>query len=158
MLALCAAYALLMFRVVQGRRQPAACPPAEFSIEKYRPMERLLSSGDYDFVEVTPGFRPALMRRLETSRARIVRGYLSSLSADFHRVYKLATICLAESEVDRPDLVAELMRQRVQFTRLMLVLRLKLAFTGVRGLDARPVVEAVQSAQQQLRSLTVAVS
>ena len=157
MLVLCAAYALLMFHIVWSRRRREACQPAEFSLEKYRPMERLLSAGDYEFVEVTPGFRPALMRRLEARRARIVRGYLRSLSEDFDRISTLARMCLAESEVDRPDLSAELVRQRIQFARMMLVLRCQLAFSGVRGLNVWPLMSAVQSVHQQLRSLTVAV-
>ena len=67
----------------------------EFSIARYRPMERLLSDDDYRFLESQPAFNPRLEKKLRTERRAIFSSYLGYLAQDFERLYR-ATQSLAQ--------------------------------------------------------------
>src|SRR5579863_76704 len=58
----------------------------ELSVERYRPMMRLLDGGDVEFLRTQPGFTPMMVTRLRIQRCKIFRGYLRSLTGDFNRV------------------------------------------------------------------------
>src|SRR6266567_1345499 len=58
----------------------------ELSVERYRPMMRLLSSADIEFLRAQPGFTPKMESRLRSQRCQIFRGYLKCLDTDFRRV------------------------------------------------------------------------
>src|SRR5262245_16680081 len=85
------------------------------SLEKYRPMERLLQEDDFRFLAAQPGFSPQLGRRFRTERRKIFRGYLRNLRRDFRRLSAAFRILIVHSVEDRGDLAASLMRMRVMF-------------------------------------------
>src|SRR5579864_3809496 len=58
----------------------------ELSIERYRPMLRLLDGEDLEFLRSQPGFTPKMATKLRIQRCLIFRGYLQCLNADFGRV------------------------------------------------------------------------
>src|SRR5437763_8657862 len=58
----------------------------ELSIERYRPMLRLLDSTDLEFLRTQPGYSPKMESKLRAQRCQIFRGYLRCLSMDFGRV------------------------------------------------------------------------
>ena len=43
----------------------------ELSIERYRPMMRLLDSGDIEFLRAQPGFTPKMVTKLRAQRCQI---------------------------------------------------------------------------------------
>ena len=71
------------------------------SLEKYRPMERLLQEGDFRFLAAQPGFSPRLGRRFRTERRRIFRGYLRNLRMDFARLSLALRVLIVHSVEDR---------------------------------------------------------
>ena len=58
----------------------------ELSIERYRPMIRLLDGQDLEFLRSQPGFNAAMASKLRVQRCQIFKGYLKCLEADFARV------------------------------------------------------------------------
>src|SRR5579863_2042122 len=71
---------------------------------KYRPMERLLGEEDFRFLAAQPGFSPKLGRRLRTERRQIFKGYLRSLSRDFHNISAACRMLVVHSAEDRAEL------------------------------------------------------
>src|SRR5579864_5197895 len=61
----------------------------ELSVERYRPMMRLLDEADFEFLAAQPGMDRKSIRQLRLQRVRIFRGYLRDLNTDF------ACVCLA---------------------------------------------------------------
>jgi hypothetical protein len=73
---------------------------SEFSIAKYRPMERLFLEEDYDFLAAQPGFHPKIYRKLQSERRRVFRHYLRCVQRDFDRLLTAAkTMLLAAPAV-----------------------------------------------------------
>ena len=87
----------------------------EFSLESYRPMERLLNESDYEFLASQPGFHPSIARELRAERRRIFRIYLRSMIRDFNTLMSMAELMMVYSAEDRPDLARAIFRLRRQF-------------------------------------------
>jgi hypothetical protein len=130
--------------------------PSDFSLEKYRPMERLFSQQDYEFLSSQPGFSPKLVRRLRAERRRIFRRYLQCLSRDFDRLYAATKLLLLHAPEDRPDLALTLLRQRMTFRYALATVHLRLALQtlGLGTVDVRGLVGAVEALRDQLRALS----
>lgn len=129
----------------------------EFSIEKYRPMQRLLTREDYEFLRSQPGFTPTVAKMLQARRRRVLRLYLADLGRDFENVYALAKLCLVHSAEDRPGLALALLRQKWTFRYAMGLahLRLMLQPVGLSRVDTRALVDAVDAMYRQLRQSNV---
>ena len=52
----------------------------DLSVERYRPMLRLLDERDIEFLRSQPGFTPRMAARLRAQRTQIFRGYLRNLA------------------------------------------------------------------------------
>ena len=125
------------------------------SIEKYRPMERLLLEDDFRFLASQSGFSARLGRRFRSERRRIFRGYLTNLKRDFGRVSMALQIVIVHSAEDRGDLASALIRQRFMFALGMLAIegRLLLHTAGVGTVDVRGLVASLETMQSQIRLL-----
>ena len=137
----------------------AQCDPSwvdGFSVEKYRPMLRLLSDRDHEFMVGQPGFRPEMWKRLRSERRKIFRAYLRNLIRDFHRLHLAGRMILVYSAQDRPELAALLLRQRIQFTWAVLQIQCRLTFhaIGVATVDVSPLIEALEAARLNIGQLT----
>jgi hypothetical protein len=124
-----------------------------FSVEKYRPMERLLQEADFRFLAVQRGFSPQMGRRFRVERRRLFRGYLRNLKKDFGRVSLACQMLIVHSAEDRADLAKGLLRQRLLFALGMLAIeaRLLLHFAGIGTVEVRGLVESLGTMQAQLR-------
>src|SRR5215470_6670287 len=87
----------------------------ELSIERYRPMIRLLDGAELASLRSQPGFTAQDATKLRIQRCRMFRGYLNSLSLDFGRVCGAIKLLMVQSKDDRPDLAATLIRQQFLF-------------------------------------------
>src|ERR1017187_6061293 len=127
-LALLLALRLLIRKVaVTGGRLPVTAEWIdELSIERYRPMMRLLDGGDLAFLRSQPGYTPRMATRLRTQRCLIFRGYLRCLNADFGRVCAAVKVLMLQSRHDRPDLAAALVRYQVTFACGILMVQFRL--------------------------------
>lgn len=124
--------AMLNFAPKPHRFPPATMLPAtaewisELSVERYRPMLRLLDESDLEFLCRQPGFDREMARRLRRQRCHIFGGYLNSLGDDFRKMCRTLRVLMVNSTVDRPDLAAALTRKQSEFRLCMLRARCRL--------------------------------
>jgi hypothetical protein len=152
------AFALVIGKLLSARPE---CDPnwlAEFRVERYRPMERLLSDEDGSFLSAQRGFEPAMLRKLRAERRRIFRLYLRGLVRDFSRLDAIGRQLVASASEDRSDLAATLLRQRVAFTGNLLAVELSLALNaaGIGHVDVRALVQNLALLKSRLAPLPVA--
>jgi hypothetical protein len=127
----------------------------ELSIERYRPMARLLDGGDMEFLRSQPGFTPKILNKLRTQRCQIFRGYLRCLQSDFGRVCSAIKLVMLQSKHDRPDLAAALIRHQMMFATGMVMVhcRLFLYSWGLGGVDVAGLVKSFDRMRLELRTL-----
>jgi hypothetical protein len=127
----------------------------ELSIERYKPMMRLLDASDFEVLRSQPGYSPRMAARLRAERCLIFRGHLRSLNMDFGRVCMALKIVMVQSEQDRPDLAALLMHHQMMFTcgMIMVQARLFLFRWGNCTVDVTSMVKIFDVMRGELRSL-----
>jgi hypothetical protein len=127
----------------------------ELSIERYRPMMRLLDAADLEFLKSQPGFTPKMLEKLRIQRCQLFRGYLRCLSADFGRVCLAIKLVMLQSQDDRPDLAAALARHQMIFAAGVLGARARLFLYrwGICGVDVTSLVKSFDMMQLELRTL-----
>jgi hypothetical protein len=130
----------------------------ELSIERYRPMMRLLDGGDLEFLRSQPGFTPRMATKLRVQRCQIFRGYLRCLNGDFQRVCAAMKVLMLQSRHDRPDLAGVLVQHQAMFAwgMAMVYSRLFLYRWGVCGVDVTSLVRIFDLMRLELRSLVPA--
>lgn len=130
----------------------------ELSIERYRPMMRLLDGAELESLRSQPGFTPQAAKKLRVQRCRMFRSYLSSLSTDFGRVCGAIKILMVQSHHDRPDLAAALLRQQVLFATgvLMAEVRLVMYRYGICGVEVTDLLKNFETMRVELRSMVPA--
>jgi hypothetical protein len=130
----------------------------DLSPERYRPMMRLLDSGDIEFLRSQEGFTPKMESKMRAQRCQIYRGYLRCLEMDFQRVCTALKLVLVQSEQDRPDLSAVLLHNQILFaTGLVAVhVRLILYSWGIGTVDADALVGIFDRMAYELRHLVPA--
>jgi len=148
-----------LFRRLMAREKDARADLEwcrDFSIARYRPMERLFVEEDYDFLAAQPGFHPKISRKLQAQRRTVFRHYLRCLKRDFDRLSTAAKMVLMHAPQDRPDLAAMLMKQRVIFSYAMVMVevRLGLQSLGIGHVDVRRLVASLEAMREQLRLVT----
>ncbi len=157
----CLALALILFwalRRVTASRESLPVTPTwidELSIERYRPMMRLLDTDDEAFLRSQPGFTPRMIRQLRCQRAQMFQGYLRCLSLDFNRICAAIKLLMLQSRRDRPELADALVRQQVLFASGMLLVncRLLLYRFGFGGVDVSSLVGIFDVTRAELRTL-----
>ncbi|HEV3199106.1 MAG TPA: hypothetical protein VGZ73_14435 [Bryobacteraceae bacterium] len=156
-LALALALPLLLRRIaVSGGSLPLTAEWIdELSIERYRPMLRLLDGEDLEFLRSQPGFTPKMANKLRIQRCLIFRGYLQCLNADFGRVCAAMKVLMLQSRNDRPDLAAALVRHQTTFLWRMATVRVRLVLYrwGVCAVDVTSLVQIIDAMRLELRSL-----
>jgi len=152
------------FLVVRKLASPSAVAPPtaewleQFSVARYRPMERLLDDADFAFVASHRGSGPALVRRLRAQRRKFFRGYLNLLRRDFQRIVLALELQLVHSPEDRPELAGVLLKQRAAFTLglLQVETRLLLHACGWGRVDVRGLLTALDSLRLEVRPMAIA--
>ena len=140
---------------------PAAPLPAtldwidELSLDRYRPMLRLLNEEELAFLRTQPGYTPELAARYRRQRCQIFRGYLRSLTCDFNRVTNALKALLLQAGLDRPDLARLLFRSRLAFLGGILAAYLRLAFyaRGIGTVNAAALLDRFDRMRIELRAL-----
>jgi hypothetical protein len=153
--------AVFVFQLIRKMASPGGRLPVtaewidELSIERYRPMMRLLEGTDLDFLRTQPGFDPKMVSKLRMQRCQIFRGYLRCLSSDFGRVCSAIRLLMLQSRRDRPELAGALLRHRLQFASGILGIRLRLCLYrwGFCGVDVTSLVRTFDVLRLELRTL-----
>ena len=132
----------------------------ELSVERYRPMMRLLDGSDVAFLRSQPGFTPARETALRIGRCRLFRGYLGLIESDFRRVMAALKVLLTQSRYDRPDLASILLRHQLMFAFGITLVKIRLALyqLGLGAVDASILVKTFEAMRLELRSLTPAMA
>ena len=132
----------------------------DLSIERYQPMMRLLDSKEIEFLRSQPGYTPQLGRRVRQERCAIFTGYLNCLRIDFHHASYAIKAILLQSEVDRPELSAFLLRSQFSFSWAMMMIRFHLALYryGVGTVSVSSLLGQFDGMMIELRKLTPATS
>jgi hypothetical protein len=126
-----------------------------FSLARYEPMARLMCAEDLLFLKAQPGYTAEMGRKFSRERRRIFRLYLRELAADFNRLHAQARVVVAGLTAEHSPLVGILLRQQVRFWYEMAAveLRLSLSWAGFRSIDARGLVDALQSMHIEINRL-----
>jgi hypothetical protein len=144
------------------RSPQAALLPAgtleELSVDRYRPMLRLLSDEDLQYLRVQPGFTPEMASQLRRQRCTIFRGYLKCLVTDFGCVCGALKMLMLQSRYDRPDLASTLVRTQVQFAVSLAAVRVRLALFewGLCAVDGSNLLSLFDAMRLELRTLVPA--
>jgi hypothetical protein len=127
----------------------------ELSVERYKPMLRLLDERDLEFLRSQPGFNPRMEARLRAQRCQIFRDYLNGLETDFRRVCTALKLLMLQSQFDRPDLASVLIHQQASFALGMAIVNVRLVFYrwGLSGVDVTDLVKRFDAMRLELRSL-----
>jgi len=127
----------------------------ELSVERYRPMLRLLESSDLEFLRSQPGYTRRMESKLRAQRCQIFRGYLRCLNTDFRRVCTALKLVMVQSRQDRPDLASVLVHHQVMFTSAMIAVHVRLFLyqIGVCTVDSSRLVEIFDVMRIELRNM-----
>jgi hypothetical protein len=127
----------------------------ELSTDSYRPMARLMDSGDIEFLRSQAGYTRKMEAKLRAQRCQIFRGYLRCLDLDFTRVCTALKLVLVQSAQDRPDLSAVLVHHRIMFVSGLLAVhfRLFLYRWGLCTVDVTSLVQIFDLMRIELRTL-----
>jgi hypothetical protein len=136
-----------------GLNTPAIIP--DVTLDRYRPMARLLRDEDLRFLQSRPGYRPEMGARLRRSHRRIFRMYLAELSADFRQLHAAARRIVADAPEQHSALVGMLMHQQLVFWRALVAIELRLALdgAGLGAADAQRLIQAVEQLQRAIVSI-----
>ena len=129
------------------------------SVEKYKPMGRLLDQADFQFLQANRAYDRSSARRFRATRIQIFRGYARCLARDFARVTCALKVVMVHASADRSALAGVLLKQRLMFSVNMMVLEFRLVLCGF-GLSAPRVnvqnlVTALDAMGAQLRALAL---
>jgi len=118
----------------------------EFSVNAYRPMERLLDNRDYTFLAAQSGFEPSIARRLRRERVGVFHSYLAAMIRDFHRLLLAARVVSVFASEDQSAFIATLWRVRWSFYAAVLAVEIHVAlhWMGVGTVDARRLLASMQ--------------
>jgi hypothetical protein len=127
----------------------------DLSIERYRPMMRLLDGAELESLRSQPGFTAQAAKKLRAQRCRMFRNYLDSLSTDFGRICGAIKILMVQSKDDRPDLAATLIRQQFLFASGVLTAEIRLVMYrfGFCGVEVTELLKNFEGMRLELRSL-----
>jgi hypothetical protein len=120
--------------------------------DRYRPMLRLLSDADLNFLP--PG--SPLRRTLRTRRRALFRAYLRCLARDYACLLAGVRYAMTQSRVDRPDLAHALLKNRVLFALAICKVEYRLALhaAGIGHVEIAGLVEALETLRGQVTGLT----
>ena len=125
-----------------------------FSMERYRPMARLLGNDDVKLLQAS-GASGRTIHKFRADRRRIFRGYLHDITRDFVRISNAIKIVSVRSQYDRPELAHFLMQQHVAFARALVTAQVRLALhtIGFDTLAASDVLHGLELMHTRLQSL-----
>ena len=132
----------------------------ELSIERYRPMLRLLNQEDLHFLHAQPGFTPQMATNFRIRRCQLFQEYLRHLDNDFKRICMALKVLMVQAKHDRPDLASVLVWNQMTFAYGMTMVQFQLVFYryGVGTVDVTGLVKLFDGLRLELRTLVPAES
>jgi hypothetical protein len=149
----------ILFLLLSSRLAKSAATEEQrkYSAERYRPMRRLVSGTDLQFLQSVPGCNPEIARRYSKAQRRVLGTYVRHLKLDFRRLHRQARLLLANRDATAADshLLWILMRQRFEFERRIALLesRLALGSLGVTMPSVEPLLEMMNAMRLQVNQI-----
>lgn len=133
---------------------------ALISLDRYRPMLRLLDGTEYAGLRASRACSRKMLRTFRHNRIRVFRGYLTCMSTDYRRACTAIKLLMVQSMKDRPDLAAVLVRQRATFTAQLILVefRLNLYAIGLGRVNVDGLVSALDNMRVELHGLMEAAA
>ena len=154
---LIAALTLTFYRFLSANTgQPVTVEWMEtLSVDRYRPMLRLLEQNDLAFLKSQPGYKAEMAKRMRRQRCRIFKDYLRHLESDFQMTCAALKLIMLHAQNDRPDLATTLLRSQLAFAAGTLQVRWRLVLYryGLGSVDVSGLVKAFDLMQLELRSM-----
>ena len=147
----------LALRRLRSAGEELAVPPlpiAEEPVEEfYRPMARLFSPRDIEFLHEQGGYSRKMDRRLRLHRQKVLRLYLGQIHGDFRALQRYCRQLARSSRNWELSSLAQ--RQLVVFYGLYLALQVRCLFGsfGYVRIDTRDLVSSLRSLQQGVRAV-----
>jgi hypothetical protein len=137
---------------MRSLRCESFAPDSLLSVDRYRPMLRLLSNDDLAFVAADG----KLKRKLRAKRRELFRSYLRCLTRDYARLLAGVRHVMVQSEIDRPELARALAKNRMLFALAVckVEFRLTLHAVGADGVDISGLVDGLEALRSQVRVLS----
>lgn len=131
---------------------------AELSVERYRPMLRLLDATDLEFLREQPGFDSRMAARLRKQRIHVFKGYLKNLKRDFRQSCRALRLLMVQASYDRPDLARLVIRKQATFELCLLRARWRLLLYGwgMGCVDINCLMRVFDSVRLELQELVPA--
>lgn len=156
-----AIYGLVLKRLAANKSAPAMVQAGMldwldgFSAARYRPMQRLLSDVDKQFLQSRVGGDFRVARRLRRQRIAIFAQYLSEMRRDFSRLSLAMRELVTCAPDDQSELISSLIGMEWRFRRNLaeVYLRLGLYTLGLTKLDVSPLVRGLESFESGIRQL-----
>jgi hypothetical protein len=154
---LLAAFGALAWQVMPQVQVPHGAEPGSLpviSADRYRPMLRLLSDDDLNFVSANANLR----KTLRTRRRELFRAYLRCLTRDYAHLLAGVRYAMVQSGLDRPDLARALAKNRTLFVLAIYKVEFRLALhaVGMGKVEISGLVEAIESLRSQVSVLSAA--
>jgi hypothetical protein len=136
---------------MRALRSAKAAEASASATDRYRPMLRLLSDADLNFL---PSGSP-LRRTLAAQRRALFRAYLRCLTRDYARLLAGIRLAMVQSGVDRPDLTRALAKNRFLFAVAICRVEYRLALhaAGIGHVEIGGLVDALESLRRQVSVL-----
>jgi tRNA/tmRNA/rRNA uracil-C5-methylase (TrmA/RlmC/RlmD family) len=130
----------------------------ELSVERYRPMLRLLNQEDVHFLRIQPGFTKQMATKIRLQRCQVFQEYLRHLDNDFKRICSALKVLMVQSKQDRPDLASLLLRNQITFAYGMIMVQARLVCYryGIGTMDVSGLVKLFDGMRIELRTLVQA--
>lgn len=141
----------LTANLLQYRRSPdAAFSIEDFSLDRYRPMARLLAEDELAFLSAQPGCNAKIVNQLKSDRRRIFRMYLRELAADFRMLHKEARQMAAFSPEQHSEVIGSLLRQQATFWMALTAIELRLMLPQLGEVDVAELLTSVEAVRLDL--------
>jgi len=130
----------------------------ELSMDRYRPMLRLLDESEIRSLQAQPGFTPKMAATFRRQRCQIFRGYLRSLHGDFGRICLALKLLMIHAGEDRPDLASTLVRGQIAFACVMALVQVRVALYsfGIGTVNVSDLLNVFDGLRVELRTLVPA--
>jgi hypothetical protein len=135
------------------------CDSAGFFMERYQPMERLLSQEDFCFIQRMPGYNVRIGAQWKRNQRRVFRLYLNELASDFDHLHAAARAMVAVSPATSSLAVGSLIAQKLTFWRSIAAIELRLALPGAVGsINVKPLLRRLEAMRSELEQHATARS
>jgi len=153
----------IVFAIRKTAPRPEALPVTadwieDLSLERYRPMLRLLDEEEFRSLSLQHGFSKKMADDMRRQRCQIFRGYLRSLRGDFARVCLALKLLMMQASEDRPDLAGILLRTELAFAWSVILVQVRLAFYsfGIGTVSLGNLLSLFDGLRLELRTLVPA--